>query len=66
MEARQKDGTLWHEGELEVQRRAGVRAAAGEVGAIIADRIPPLFVPHVATFRMAVAATIDATLRTTA
>jgi len=24
MEARQKDGTLWHEGEIEVQRRAGV------------------------------------------
>ena len=49
----------YHPGEIEVQRRAGVRREADEVGAIIGAHIPPIFVPIVATFRIAVAASID-------
>lgn len=49
----------FHPGELEVQRRAGVREEADQVGAIIGGRIPPAFVPILAGFRFVVAASID-------
>jgi predicted pyridoxine 5'-phosphate oxidase superfamily flavin-nucleotide-binding protein len=51
--------SAYHPGEIEVQRRAGVRDEADEVGAIIGGRIPPAFVPLLAGFRIAVAASID-------
>jgi predicted pyridoxine 5'-phosphate oxidase superfamily flavin-nucleotide-binding protein len=51
--------SAYHPGEIEVQRRAGVRDEADEVGAIIGGRIPPAFVPLLAGFRLAVAASID-------
>jgi hypothetical protein len=50
----------FHAGEIAVQRRAGVVDEAGQVGRIIADRIPPGLAPIVAEFRLAVAASIDA------
>lgn len=49
----------YHPGEIEVQRRAGVREAAEEVGAIVGGRIPPALVPILAGFRLVVAASID-------
>jgi predicted pyridoxine 5'-phosphate oxidase superfamily flavin-nucleotide-binding protein len=49
----------YHPGEIEVQRRAGVRQAAEEVGAIVGGSIPPAFVPILAGFRLVVAASID-------
>src|SRR5262245_61632615 len=50
----------YHPGELEVQRRAGVRSEAEDVGRIISGRIPAAVAPLVAGFRFAVAASIDA------
>lgn len=49
----------FHPGEVEVQRRAGVREEADQVGTIIGGRIPPAFVPILAGFRFVVAASID-------
>ena len=49
----------FHPGELEVQRRAGVRDEAEKVGGSIGGRIPPQFVPILAGFRFVVAASID-------
>src|SRR6185436_5814460 len=49
----------YHPGEIEVQRRVGVREAADQVGNIIGGRIPPAFVPILAGFRLVVAASID-------
>jgi predicted pyridoxine 5'-phosphate oxidase superfamily flavin-nucleotide-binding protein len=49
----------YHPGEIEVQRRIGVREEADQVGGIIGGRIPPAFVPILAGFRLVVAASID-------
>jgi len=49
----------YHSGELEVQRRAGVRNRADDVGRIIAGAIPMDLGPLLAEFRLAVAASID-------
>ena len=40
MESRQKDGTVWHEGELEVQRRAGVLEEARKMQGGIFSSMP--------------------------
>jgi predicted pyridoxine 5'-phosphate oxidase superfamily flavin-nucleotide-binding protein len=50
----------YHPGEIEVQRRAGVREEADDVGRIIGASIPPALGPLLAGFRLAVAASIDA------
>jgi uncharacterized protein len=52
-------GSPFHGGEIEVQRRAGVREEAASVGGIISATIPPQFLPVLPVFRMAVAASID-------
>jgi uncharacterized protein len=56
----------YHEGELEMQRRAGVRALADRVGAIVGDDIPPAAAAFLAMQRFVVAATVDAGGATTA
>src|SRR5215472_14320318 len=40
MEVRQKDGSVWHEGELEVQRRAGVLEEARKMQGGIFPSMP--------------------------
>lgn len=50
----------FHPGEVEVQRRAGVRDEADDVGRIIGASIPPALGPLLAEFRLAVAGSIDA------
>ncbi len=50
----------FHAGELEMQRRAGVRDEAQAVGRIIARRIPPAAGRFLAHQRIAVAASLDA------
>jgi predicted pyridoxine 5'-phosphate oxidase superfamily flavin-nucleotide-binding protein len=50
----------YHEGELEMQRRAGVRALADRVGGIIGDDIPPAAAAFLAAQRFVVVATVDA------
>lgn len=55
-----RPNAVFHPGELEVQRRAGVTSQAEQVGRIIAGRIPDDLGPLLAEFRMAVAASIDA------
>ena len=52
--------TPFHPGEIEVQRRIGVRAEAEQVGGIIGGQIPAAFVPILAAFRLVVAASIEA------
>jgi predicted pyridoxine 5'-phosphate oxidase superfamily flavin-nucleotide-binding protein len=51
--------SAFHAGEIEVQRAAGARAEAEQVGRIIADRIPEDLPPLLEPFRLAVAASID-------
>ncbi len=50
----------FHEGEIEVQERQGVRADADRVGRIVARQIPETLLPLLARQRLAVAATLDA------
>lgn len=52
--------SVFHTGEREVQRRAGVADDAESVGRIISSRIPPMVGSLLAEFRFAVAASIDA------
>jgi predicted pyridoxine 5'-phosphate oxidase superfamily flavin-nucleotide-binding protein len=52
--------SLFHAGEIEIQRRLGVRQEAESVGEIIAGAIPADIGPLLAVQRMAVAATVDA------
>jgi uncharacterized protein len=52
--------SLFHAGEIEIQRRLGVRREAESVGGIIADAIPDEIGPLLAVQRLAVAATVDA------
>jgi predicted pyridoxine 5'-phosphate oxidase superfamily flavin-nucleotide-binding protein len=49
----------YHEGELEMQRRAGVRALADRVGRIIGDDVPPAAAAFLAAQRFVIVATID-------
>lgn len=51
---------VFHAGEIDVQRRAGVSSQAEQVGRIIAGRIPDDLGEILAEFRVAVAASIDA------
>ncbi|HEY6547048.1 MAG TPA: pyridoxamine 5'-phosphate oxidase family protein [Vicinamibacteria bacterium] len=53
----------FHEGEIEVQERQGVRADADRVGRIVARQIPETLRPLLARQRLAVAATLDARSR---
>jgi hypothetical protein len=50
----------YHEGELEMQRRAGVRELADRVSRIIAAEIPPVAAAFVAAQPFVIAATVDA------
>jgi len=50
----------YHEGELEMQRRAGVRELADRVSRIIAPEIPPVAAAFVAAQPFLIAATVDA------
>ena len=50
----------YHKGELEIQRRAGVRTLADRVGRIINAEIPPAAAAFVAAQRFIVLATVDA------
>jgi predicted pyridoxine 5'-phosphate oxidase superfamily flavin-nucleotide-binding protein len=52
--------TPYHDGELEVQRRAGVREEADDVGGIVNRTISAGAARFLASQRMAVAATLDA------
>ncbi len=51
--------TTYHAGEIEIQRRAGVRRDSVRVGRIIASEIPPGVGPALAPHRLAVATTLD-------
>jgi uncharacterized protein len=50
----------WHEGELEMQRRAGVRAMADRVARIIGAEIPPVAAAFLAAQPFVVVATVAA------
>lgn len=54
------NGQPFHEGEREIQRRAGVAAEAEAVGRIIASTLSPAVGRFLAGQRMAVAASLDA------
>jgi predicted pyridoxine 5'-phosphate oxidase superfamily flavin-nucleotide-binding protein len=49
----------YHEGELEMQRRAGVRALADRVGRIIGDDVPPAAAAFLAAQRFVILATVS-------
>jgi predicted pyridoxine 5'-phosphate oxidase superfamily flavin-nucleotide-binding protein len=53
------DMSAFHPGEIEIQRRRGVRQEAVRVGSIIAPAIPAELAPLLALQRLAVAATVD-------
>lgn len=53
-------GEPFHAGEIEVQRRAGVREEARRVGRIVESGLPDRFHPVLARQRLAVAASVDA------
>jgi hypothetical protein len=53
----------FHEGELAVQARAGVRASAARVGGIIGDTIPPALVPSLRSARVVALGAPDETGR---
>jgi uncharacterized protein len=57
---------MWHEGELEMQERAGVRALADRVGRIINAEIPPVAAAFVAAQPFLVVSTVDASGQPTA
>jgi len=50
----------FHAGEIEIQRRAGLREAARRVGTIVAPDLPERFRPLVARQRLAIAASVGA------
>jgi predicted pyridoxine 5'-phosphate oxidase superfamily flavin-nucleotide-binding protein len=50
---------MYHEGELEVQRRAGVAEEAGRVGRIIGGAIPPVAARFIEARPFVIASTID-------
>lgn len=50
---------LYHPGEIEVQRLAGVEQEAGRVGRIVARTVPPAAARLLASQRLAVAASLD-------
>lgn len=51
---------MYHEGELEMQRRAGVRTLADRVSGIIGDTIPKAAANFLAAQRFVIVATVDA------
>jgi predicted pyridoxine 5'-phosphate oxidase superfamily flavin-nucleotide-binding protein len=53
-------GEPFHTGEIEIQRRAGLREAAGRVGKILAPDLPERFRPVLARQRLAIAASVGA------
>ena len=57
---------MWHEGEIEMQERAGVRALADRVGRIINAEIPAVAAAFVAAQPFVIAATVDASGQPTA
>jgi uncharacterized protein len=61
-EARQQ--SIWHEGEIEVQQRSGVRAAAEELTGMYRHEVQPAMVGFLAQQRFAVLTTVDADGRT--
>lgn len=56
----------WHEGELEIQRRAGVRTMADRVARIIGAEIPPVAAAFVAAQPFVIVSTADASGQPTA
>jgi uncharacterized protein len=64
MEARQKDGTVWHEGELEVQRRAGVLEDAHKLQGGIFSSLPAPAIKFLREQQLAVFSTRDQRGRT--
>jgi len=56
----------WHEGELQMQERAGVRALADRVGRIINAAIPPVAAEFVAAQPFVIVSTVDAAGQPTA
>jgi predicted pyridoxine 5'-phosphate oxidase superfamily flavin-nucleotide-binding protein len=56
----------WHEGELEMQRRAGVRDLADRVARIINADIPPVAAAFVAAQPFVIVSTVDASGQPTA
>lgn len=56
----------WHEGELEMQRRAGVRTLADRVARIIGADIPPVAAAFVAAQPFVIVSTVDASGQPTA
>ena len=50
---------MYHEGELSVQRKAGVAAEAGRVGRIIGKTIPPVAADFIEAQSVVIASTID-------
>ena len=50
---------MYHEGELAVQRRAGVAAEAARVGRIIGDAVPASFAAFLAAREFVIAGTLD-------
>src|SRR5581483_5752707 len=50
---------MYHEGELSVQRKAGVAAEAARVGRIIGKTIPPVAADFLAAQSIVIASTID-------
>lgn len=56
----------WHEGELEMQRRAGVRTLADRVARIIGAEIPPVAAAFVAAQPFVIVSTVDASGQPTA
>jgi uncharacterized protein len=59
-----KQPTIWHEGEIEVQERAGVRADAEELTGMYRRELQPAMVGFLAQQRLAVITTVDAEGRT--
>lgn len=53
-------GEPFHAGEIEIQRRAGLREEARRVGRIVESGLPDRFHPFLARQRLAVAASVDA------
>src|SRR5437016_658312 len=59
MRERQEDGSVWHQGEIEVQQSAGVRQEARRLQDAIFSSIPDPFRAFIAAQRFAVLGTVD-------
>ena len=59
MRDRQEDGSVWHQGEIAVQKRAGVLLEAKRLQEAIHSTIPDPFRAFIAAQRFAVLGTID-------